>query len=365
MLFSRIEKVVLKKVTKFYGNLAAVDGVSLEVYGGELLALIGPSGSGKTTLLRMINRLVEPDSGEVYINDRNVKEFDVVELRRSIGYVIQQIGLFPHMRVKENVALLMKLEGWSGERIEKRIKELMDLVSLPYELLERYPHQLSGGQQQRVGLARAIALNPPLLLMDEPFGALDPILRRQLQEEFLKIKSALGRTIVFVTHDIEEAFKLGDRIGIMRSGKLIQLGYPEELVLNPVNEFVGRLVDSSRKFKHLDNLKVEHMMIPADKYIIEVSKDAKRLLEFMESRNIEYAVLTKNNIFSGVVELKDLIVAKSVDEAVKEPLIFSPSDSLEGALMEMKARREFSGVVVDGNKPVGVLLSNEILSRLL
>jgi len=221
-LFDRIDSVRLQQVTKKYDELFAVEQLDLDLQGGELLILIGPSGSGKTTTLRMINRLIEPDDGVITINDHDIMEFDPVRLRRNIGYVIQDIGLFPHMTIKENIGLVPRLEGWSDQEISDRVKHLLDFVSLPPEsFMDRYPGQLSGGQQQRVGLARA---------MDEPFGALDPILRKQLQDEFNVIKQEIGRTILFVTHDIDEAFKLGDRIGIMSDARLIQIGTPEELI---------------------------------------------------------------------------------------------------------------------------------------
>ncbi len=246
-LFDKIDSIELQGVSKSYGGRHAVKDVNLDVEGGELLVLIGPSGSGKTTLMRTINRLVEPDTGTILINDKDVENFDPVELRKNIGYVIQQIGLFPHMTIEDNIALLPRIEGIPKEERRKRVKELLKLVDLePESFMSRYPRQLSGGQQQRVGLARALSMNPYLILMDEPFGALDPMLRKQLQEEFLKVKKKLGRTIVFVTHDIDEAFTVGDRIGIMRDGELIQVDEPGELMKNPRDDFVEDLVDVER-----------------------------------------------------------------------------------------------------------------------
>ena len=233
-LFDRIDAIDLKGITKKYGAGFAVKDLDLEIRGGELLILIGPSGSGKTTTLRMINRMIEQDEGTVTINGLDTKDADPVRLRRNIGYVIQNIGLFPHMTIGENIGLVPKLEGWGKKRRDERVKTLLEFVSLPPDMfMDRYPKQLSGGQQQRVGLARAMAMDPPLFLMDEPFGALDPILRKQLQKEFLKIKNEINRTIVFVTHDIEEALILGDRIAIMDQGELVQVGPPEELNIQP------------------------------------------------------------------------------------------------------------------------------------
>ncbi len=361
MIFTRIEDVVLENVSKRYGGYYAVRELSLTVEGGELLALIGPSGSGKTTTLRMINRLVEPDEGRVLINGQNISEIDAVSLRRNIGYVIQQIGLFPHMRVWENIGIIPKLEGWEEERIRRRVDELLKLVDLPLEFADRYPWQLSGGQQQRVGLARALALDPPLLLMDEPFGALDPILRKQLQEEFARIKEELGRTIVVVTHYIEEAFRLGDRIAIMNEGRLIQVGEPEELIINPVNELVEDITGAKRKFRHLDTLKVRDFMIPAEKYLITDMEVAEALEEFRR-RGVEVGILDSG----GAVFLKDIAGREGwISEYAREVKVFNPSDSLVSALLELRRSGEFVGVVEVEGEVAGILLSNEILMRLI
>ncbi|WP_269849346.1 ABC transporter ATP-binding protein [Methanosarcina horonobensis] len=293
-LFDRIDSVRLENITKTYGEQFAVKNLNLEVQGGELLILIGRSGSGKTTAMRTINRLTEPDSGTVFINGTDVREFDPVRLRRNIGYVIQNIGLLPHFRISENIGLLLKLEGWKEGEIRERVRDLLNLVSLPPEnFMDRYPHELSGGQQQRVGLARAMALNPPLFLMDEPFGALDPLLRTQLQDEFCKIKKELGRTIVFVTHDINEAFRLGDRIAVMNSAELVQIGTPEELIFSPASDLVAEIVDSKRKYRHIDALKVGDMMQPlAREYILDPGLSAENALDIMVRKGLEVALVT-------------------------------------------------------------------------
>ncbi len=215
------------------GKLLLSD-VNLSVHRGETLMLVGRSGSGKTTCLKMINRLLTPTVGEVRVDKAPVAEWDVIKLRRSIGYAIQDVGLFPHYKVRENVALVPKLERWKPQRIDERVKEVLTLVGLPpEEFAERYPHQLSGGQRQRVGLARALAAEPPILLMDEPFGALDPISRAELQMEFKGLQQRLGKTIVFVTHDIAEALLLGSRIGLMDGGKLRGVYTPSEFLRSP------------------------------------------------------------------------------------------------------------------------------------
>lgn len=371
MLLDDIDSIALNNVTKHYGKFTAVDNVSLEIFGGELIILIGPSGSGKTTILKMINRIVEPDEGQVFINRQNVKDFDEVKLRRSIGYVIQQIGLFPHMTVKENISLLLKLEKYSKEEIENRVNKVLDLVALPEKFADRYPHQLSGGQQQRVGLARALALDPPLLIMDEPFGALDPILRKQLQDEFLKIKKSLKKTIVFVTHDIEEAFKLGDRIAVINNGKIIQVGYPEELLLNPANEFVEKLVDADKKFKHLNTLKVKDVMIDIDPYLIEINNvndmEKDTIIKIMNKRGIELAVIVNNGVLLGILEFKNFFKFNDITNSIDKPLVFSPNDFLASVLSEMKAKKASFGIVINekNERPAGILLANDILLKLL
>jgi len=223
----------------------ALDGVSLEVREGETLCLIGMSGSGKTTLMKTINRLIEPTSGEVRIHGQNVQEVDPVGLRRRIGYVIQKGGLFPHFTVSANVGLLCRLEGWETARTTARVEELLRLVNLePAEFADRYPAGLSGGQRQRVGVARALALDPEIVLMDEPFGALDPITRDQVHEEFLRLKSEVKKTIVLVTHDMAEAFKLGDRVALLDAGRLIQVGKGAELREHPATPLVESFLRS-------------------------------------------------------------------------------------------------------------------------
>jgi osmoprotectant transport system ATP-binding protein len=254
-LRSDAAEIVFDHVTKRYGgsDRPAVDDLSLTIPAGEICVLIGPSGGGKTTAMKLVNRLITLSEGDITIDETSVMQLDPVELRRGIGYVIQQIGLFPHMTIEANVATVPKLVGWDKERTRGRARELLDLVGLdPGEYAKRYPAQLSGGQRQRVGLARAMAADPPLMLMDEPFGAIDPITRERLQNDFLRLHREVRKTVIFVTHDIDEAIKMGDRVCILRQGgRLAQYDTPEGILANPADEFVADFVGADRGLKRL------------------------------------------------------------------------------------------------------------------
>ena len=248
-------EIAFDHATKRYPGRAApaVDDLTLSIAAGEVCCLVGPSGGGKTTAMKLVNRLVELTSGDVRVDGRSVKELDETELRRGIGYVIQQVGLFPHMTVAQNVATVPRLLGWSKRETAERVDELLDLVDLPArDYRSRYALQLSGGERQRVGLARALAADPPVMLMDEPFGALDPITRTRLQKELLRIQDELRKTIIFVTHDIDEAILVGDRIAILREGGvLVQYDTPDAILAEPADEFVARFVGADRGLKRL------------------------------------------------------------------------------------------------------------------
>nr|WP_328813787.1 betaine/proline/choline family ABC transporter ATP-binding protein [Nonomuraea cypriaca] len=256
----------LRALTKHYPGQAApaVDNVTLDIPAGELVVFVGPSGCGKTTTMKMINRLVEPTSGEIHIGGQDVLSLHPDELRRHIGYVIQQVGLFPHLTIGENVALVPKLLGWPAARRTERVEELLALVNLDVATFrDRYPRQLSGGQQQRVGVARALAADPPVMLMDEPFGATDPITREHLQTEFAKLQKQLRKTIIFVTHDFEEAIKLGDRIAVLREhSHIAQYDTPANILANPADDYVAGFIGQDATLKRLALLRVEDM--PAD-----------------------------------------------------------------------------------------------------
>ena len=252
----------LERVTKVFGAITAVDAVDMEVPAGAVCVLLGPSGCGKTTTMKMINRLIPPSSGKIYVNGRNTAEVDEVSLRRSIGYVIQQIGLFPNKTVEDNICVVPDLLGWDRRKSRSRAAELLRMVNLdPAIFLKRYPKELSGGQQQRVGVVRALAADPPVLLMDEPFGAIDPINREVIQDEFMKLQAELKKTIVFVSHDIDEAVKMATHIAIFRDGRLIQYDTPDSILARPADAFVADFVGSDRTLKRLRLVSVADAMM--------------------------------------------------------------------------------------------------------
>jgi osmoprotectant transport system ATP-binding protein len=266
----------LEALTKTYttarATVTAVDGVSFEVHEGEICVLLGPSGCGKTTTLRMINRLVAPTSGKIFLGGRDTDAVDPVKLRRGIGYVIQQIGLFPNMTVAENIGVVPRLLGWAATRRRRRAEELLALFALPPdEFADRYPNELSGGQAQRVGVARALAVDPPVLLMDEPFAALDPVNREGIQGEFMRMQQKLRKTILFVSHDIDEAVKMADRIAIFHSGRLVQFAAPDKILAHPADEFVASFVGSDRTLKRLRLIRVREVMTLTDSVAIDAA----------------------------------------------------------------------------------------------
>ena len=268
----RFEEVFLKFIGAKH---PAVNSVSCEIEAGQLIVILGPSGCGKTTLLKMVNRLYEPTSGKIYLNGTDIRKMKATELRRQIGYVIQQSGLFPHMSVAENIAVVPKLLNWPRMRYQARVDELLTLVELPpQEYRDRYPSQLSGGQQQRVGLARALAGDPKVMLMDEPFGAIDAITRETLQDEILRLQNQLKKTILFVSHDVEEALRLADKIMILQAGKIVQFDTPFNILTQPANAFVQDLVGADDMVRQLSLLRVEMAMATVPKEYQPLSEPA-------------------------------------------------------------------------------------------
>ena len=315
--------LTLKNVSKTYkGGKKAVNSVNLEIEKGEFICFIGPSGCGKTTTMKMINRLIEPSAGQIFIDGENMMEQDPVELRRKIGYVIQQIGLFPHMTIQQNISLVPKLLKWPEQQRKERARELLKLVDMGPEYLDRYPHELSGGQQQRIGVLRALAAEPPLILMDEPFGALDPITRDSLQEEFKKLQKTLHKTIVFVTHDMDEAIKLADRIVILKGGEIVQIGTPDDILRNPANEFVEEFIgkerliqSSSPDVERVDQIMSTHpVTITADKTLSEA-------IQLMRQERVDsLLVVDDSHVLLGYVDVEIIDQCRKKAELVGEVL---------------------------------------------
>jgi osmoprotectant transport system ATP-binding protein len=297
----------LRNVAKRYPGQRepAISDLSLSVRAGEVCVLVGPSGSGKTTAMRLINRMIPLTSGDILLGGRTVLRREPHQLRREIGYCIQQIGLFPHYTVADNIATVPRLLGWDKRRVNARVEELIELIGLEPEIAERYPAQLSGGQRQRIGVARALAADPPLMLMDEPFGAIDPINRARLQDEFLRLQERVRKTVVFVTHDIDEAIKMGDRIAILRGGgELAQYDTPAEILTKPTDEFVAEFVGADRALKRLGLTTLAELVLPeADR-----AYDERRVHENMSIRDALSSVLASGGKPLTVTDGNDRIV---------------------------------------------------------
>ncbi|MBK5238519.1 MAG: ABC transporter ATP-binding protein [Actinomycetales bacterium] len=319
-------RIVFNKVSKKYSGQAvsAVDDFSLVIDPGEFIVFVGPSGCGKTTTMKMVNRIIEPSGGSITIDGTDIRELDENKLRRKIGYVIQQIGLFPHMTIAENIAIVPKLLGWEKERIADRVVELLELVELdPTEYADRYPKELSGGQQQRVGVARALAADPPVMLMDEPFGATDPITREKLQDEFLALQSRIKKTIIFVTHDFEEAIKLGDKIVILGPRTNIeQFDTPAHILAAPANEYVAEFIGSGLNLKHLALLDLADTELgplgAAAKDAASVGIDATlrdALDAVISGDGMPILVLDENEVPTASISIED--IAKRLGSAIE------------------------------------------------
>ncbi len=300
--------IELTRLTKRYpgSSAPAVDALDLVVPAGEIVALVGPSGCGKTTILKMINRLIEPTEGVIAIDGRPVNELPVHELRRGIGYVIQHTGLFPHKTIGANIGTVPRLLGWDKERIRERVEELVDIVGLEREMLSRYPGALSGGQQQRVGVARALAADPPILLMDEPYSAVDPIVRARLQDELLDLQRRVHKTIVLVTHDVDEAIKLGDRVVILDvGGRLEQAAPPAEVLAQPASDFVADFLGDERGLKRLALITIDEI-VPGDGPVVEVGDSADRARTVMDEHHVEWIGVCRDQRLLGWMWGRDL-----------------------------------------------------------
>ena len=361
--------VAFRKVTKRYpgSDAPAVEDLSLDVPAGEICVLVGPSGCGKTTAMRMVNRTVEITSGEIEIGGTPVGDRSPAQLRREIGYVIQQIGLFPHRTIAQNIATVPGLVGWERDRIAARVTELLELISLPAEVADRYPSQLSGGQQQRVGVARALAADPPVMLMDEPFGAIDPINRERLQNEFLRLQAEIRKTILFVTHDIDEAIKMGDRIAIMRQGgHLAQFATPAELLMAPADEFVEDFVGADRALKRLALMRVSDVDL-WEAPLAFVGQDTADVRAKLERAEVPWAVLVDSDRKPlGWLSERDL-EARTVPRRPNispQPLL-DRDDILRDALSDLLQSQTHYAPVVDARGVIDGILSMDVISDFL
>lgn len=341
----------LESITKHYGDTRAVENLSFSVAGGEVCVLIGPSGCGKTTTLRMINRLIEPTGGKIFVNGWDISRGKPEKLRQSIGYAIQSVGLFPHMTVGANIAVVPELLHWEKERIAARVEELLVLVGLdPGEYIGKHPNQLSGGEAQRIGVARALSADPPILLMDEPFGAVDPLTRERLQVQFINIQEKLKKTIILVTHDLDEAIRLADRIAIMESGRLVQYDTPEVILSKPANKFVHDFIGTDRALKRLSRIGIENFvkaspLVGLDASIDEVQAVCKQCRWVW--------VVDKDKRLIGWIDRTGLAGVASVREAVvsvdRDTVALMPGATLKEALSRMLSQGINNIPVVDNH----------------
>jgi osmoprotectant transport system ATP-binding protein len=359
-----------RKATKRYPGQQepAVKELSLTVPAGEICVLVGPSGCGKTTAMRMVNRMIDITDGDILLDGRSVRERRPAELRRDIGYAIQQVGLFPHLSVADNVATVPRLLGWDRERIRARVDQLLELVSLdPNETRDRYPAQLSGGQRQRVGVARALAVDPPLMLMDEPFGAIDPINRERLQNEFLRLQREIRKTVVFVTHDIDEAIKMGDHIAVMqKGGKLAQYAPPAELLMRPADPFVEDFVGADRALKRLSLQRVRDVDLWRAPLVRAGEPVAEAQAKLADSE-VPYPLLVDDELRPlGWLSERALDGERVTDELrSRANPVLEMEDVLRDALSDLLAEEAQYGPVVDERGAVTGVLSIEILSHAL
>ncbi len=347
----------LEHVSKTFPGTSgpAVEDLSLIVERGEFVTLVGPSGCGKTTTLKMINRIIEPTSGEIWVDGVAATGTPAYALRRSIGYVIQQIGLFPHRTIAQNIATVPELLGWGDERTRSRVSELVEVVGLEGSMLDRYPSELSGGQQQRVGVARALAADPPVLLMDEPFGAVDPIVRARLQDEFLSLQARLQKTVVFVTHDIDEAIRIGDRIAILNvGGRLEQFDTPEEILTHPANAFVENFLGGERGLKRLGLTSVGQASMQRGP-VVDLRDGPDQVKAAMESHGTEWVVVLDGARMVGWVWGAD--VMGPVAEADTRPfwVRLDRNSTLREALDAVVRSRAHVAVITDGDRYEGML----------
>lgn len=362
--------IEFKQVQKTFKNTTVLKEMNLTINKGELVVFIGPSGCGKTTSLKMINRLIEPTEGTIIVNGQDTRKMDPIELRRQMGYVIQQTGLFPHMTIRENIQLIAGLEGHAEQDMDARTEHLLRMVGLdPDQFIDRYPSELSGGQQQRIGFARALMNDPEVILMDEPFSALDPVTRNDLQEELFNLQEEVKKTIVFVTHDMDEAIKLADRICIMRDGEIVQFDTPEQILRNPKDEYVESFIGKNRIWNSPEFIKAKDIMI-TDPVSISGKRTVLQAIEIMRSRKVDSLLITdRDRVLQGLIKLKDVHgiqdKTKRLEEVMNTNYAFvSIEDSLLDILDVMNTSDQGYLPVVDGSMLHGLITRSSLLSVL-
>ncbi|WP_223595506.1 ABC transporter ATP-binding protein [Neobacillus bataviensis] len=362
--------IQFKDIVKKYRTKTIINTFSLDIEAGQLVVFIGPSGCGKTTLLKMINKLIQPTSGQIFVNGTDISKMNPIELRRNVGYVIQNTGLFPHMSIKENLELIPKLKGEDPASIEKKTLELLEMVGLdPKEYLHRYPKELSGGQQQRIGVARAFSTNSDIILMDEPFSALDPVTRSSLQEELFQMQKEWNKTIIFVTHDMDEAIKIADKICILKDGDILQYDTPENILKNPANEFVEGFIGKRRVWNNPELLLAEDIMIQ-NPVKITAMRNVLQAIEIMKDNKVDSLMVTdKNNVLKGLVTLKgiQLLNRNTSIEMIMEQNVLSVSQdaNLISVLATMNEHKiGYLPVVNSAKQLTGLITRSSILSAL-
>lgn len=363
--------VRLENIKKVYNKTTVIENLNLEIGKGKFVVLIGPSGCGKTTTLKMINRLIEPTSGSIFIDGEDITKVNPVLLRRKIGYVIQQIGLFPNMTIAQNIEVVPKLLKWPVEKRRKRKVELLQLVGMnAEEYMNRYPSELSGGQQQRIGVLRALAVEPPLILMDEPFGALDPITRETLQDEVKKIQKELNKTVIFVTHDMDEALKMADIIVLMKDGKVVQAASPEELLANPADDFVAEFVGKHRFKSGLDIETVENVMKP-NPVTVTKEKGIEESISLMRKKGVDtLIVVDQEGKLEGVVTIEKIREYGKSGQSIcglvepNIPVTKTDSDAKEAFDKLIKSKLGFIVAVDDRDKVRGIVTKTSMVKAL-
>lgn len=359
-----------ENITKQYNQKTVIRDFNLDIEEGQLVVFIGPSGCGKTTLLKMINRLLEPTSGKIYVNEKDISKQDPIELRRNIGYVIQSTGLFPHMTIQENLELIPKLKGEDSDSIKRKTNDLLELVGLaPDEYLYRYPSELSGGQKQRIGVARAFSTDSDIILMDEPFSALDPVTRNSLQDELFSMQKELNKTIVFVTHDMDEAIKIADKICLLNDGHIIQYDTPDQILKNPASEYVEEFIGKRRVWNNPEVLKAKDIMI-SDPVKVSPRRNVFQAIEIMKENKVDSLLVTdKQQSLIGLVTLKSIQLqsrATTVGEIMERNILSVTEDENLITVLQIMNENKigYLPVVSEKNKLTGLITRSSILSVL-